>query len=57
MIGPDVRIGSGAVIGMGTMIRKDVAQFQVVVDDGSRKLYMRSEYDKKREQYESDNIT
>lgn len=57
LIGPGVRIGRGAVIGMSAMIRNDVAPLQVVVDDGSRMLYMRSEYDKKRGQYESDKIT
>jgi len=57
LIGPGVRIGCGAVTGMGAMIRKDVASLQVVVDDGSRRLYMRSEYDKKRSKYESDKFT
>jgi len=57
LIGPGVRIGLGAVIGMGAMIRKDVAPLQVVVEDGSRTLYERDVYDKKRKQYESDKVT
>jgi len=57
LIGPGVRIGHGAVIGMGAMIRKDIAPLQVVIDDGSRILYNRSEYDYRRLKYESHKIT
>lgn len=48
IIGSDVRLGRGCVVGAGSLVLKDVEPYTVVYGSPARGLYSRREYEEKR---------
>jgi acetyltransferase-like isoleucine patch superfamily enzyme len=48
-----VRVGKNSVVGMGSVVTRDVPADSVVFGNPARKAYSRKEYDKKKENWES----
>ncbi|ONI47499.1 hypothetical protein AN643_04365 [Candidatus Epulonipiscioides saccharophilum] len=49
IIGPDIEIQRGAVVGMGSVVTKDVSEDIVVIGNPARYYCSRNEYNKKQE--------
>lgn len=48
-----IRVGKNSVVGMGSIVTRDVPADSVVFGNPARKAYSRKEYDKKKENWES----
>ena len=53
VIKPGVRVGRNSVVGMGSVVTRDVPPDTVVMGHPARPAYSRAEYDKKKKAWES----